>query len=155
MWMIITSGLPEEPDTSDWDALCSTPGPRSFLARLLEDRCGVDAGKATATVTSGVRYGDTEVSEGFAGTADAGYRFSEARSLESSMFDVRLTWTTYGVPGIDVQWSFSLEKAGQLGHCAFRNGTLRVRLENDAARATFVRLWHEVFARMPVFSPAD
>lgn len=154
-WLSVESGLPDEPDSSDWEAICSTPGPSTFLERLFQSAAGVGLSKGDARTESVDTVDEKEVSKGRCGGEKSGYLFTETRSRESSMFDMRLSWETYGLPGMEIRWEFSLEKAGQLGYCAFRNGTLQVRFDGGKARERFEAVWREVFGRAPVLGPVS
>ena len=151
--LTVAAGLPDEPDTSDVDALCSVPGPGSFFDRLF---ASLDAGvnRSNPVIESSTKDDDWEFTKGFCGRKDIGLRFAEARCSETSSINMRCTWVTYGLPGVQVRREFSLEKAGQLGFAAFRHNTLQVSFRDDTAQALFVEIWEQVFNRTPVFRTA-
>lgn len=149
--LTVAEGLPDEPDASDWDAVCSIPGPGSFFAKLFASLADASVHKSTAVIESSTQDDDWEISKGFCGQKDVGLRFQELRCLETSDVDMRCVWETYGLPGVQVRWEFFLEKAGQLGFAAFRHKTLQVNFRDDTAQAAFVEIWQEVFNRTPVF----
>ncbi|MDQ7778208.1 MAG: hypothetical protein RDV41_00670 [Planctomycetota bacterium] len=167
-WYVLVNGKPDEPDTSDWDALCNTPGPPSFLRELFNEF--LPAGTAEATVLTEEKADDeVRIARGYAGSPQAGYRWEETTCLETSMIPVSVKYETYGLPGLELQWSFSLDHAGQLGHCAFRHGALRVGIERQAGHRgeipsesaardplnRFMRVWRKVFGRDPVLQRED
>ncbi len=51
-WMLLANGAPDEPDTGDWDAICSTPGPRQIFAALFEELSSVGMPARTTTEVS-------------------------------------------------------------------------------------------------------
>ncbi len=122
-WMLLTNGAPDEPDTRDWNAICSTPGPRQIFAALFEDLAPEGMPERTTT----------EVSEDethrlhtiWLGTNVLGVKVTEVESPETTAFPMYCTWETFGLKGTKVIWKYSLEKAGQLGYSAFRNGNLK------------------------------
>lgn len=144
--LVLSGGLPEEPAKDAWSA----PGPGSFFRRLFEALAG--AGIEQREITEEKRGdGREREAKGFAGTREIGLRFVE-QYPESTMFDLRCQWETYGLPGVEARWEFSLGYAGQLGYCEFSHGKLVVRFADDRARERFEAVWREVFGRAPEFS---
>lgn len=149
--LTVAAGLPDEPDTSDMDALCGVPGPGSFFDRLFTSLADASIDRSNPVIESSTRDDDCEITKGFCGRKDVGLSFAELRNRETSSENMRLAWETYGLPGVQVCWEFYLEKAGQLGFAAFRHGTLQVSFRDDSAQALFVEIWEQVFNRTPVF----
>lgn len=149
--LTVAEGLPDEPNSSDADAVCSVPGPGSFFAKLFASQAGTSVHKSTAVIESLTHDDDWEISKGFCGRKDVGLRFEELRCLETSDVDLRCAWETYGLQGVQVRWEFFLDKAGQLGFAAFRHKTLQVSFRDNKAQAAFVEIWQDVFNRTPVF----
>lgn len=148
--LTVAEGLPDEPDASDADAICTVPGPGTFFDKLFASLTdGVDT--STPVIESSTREDEWEMTKGYCGRRDVGLRFSEVRCTETSSVNLRCLWETYGLPGVQVRWEFSLEKAGQLGFAAFRHQTLEVSFRDDTAQALFVEIWKRVFDRTPVF----
>jgi hypothetical protein len=150
-WLTVIAGLPDEPDTSDVDALCGGRGPGSFFDRLFASLADARVDRSNPVIESSTQDDDWEHTKGFCGRKDIGLRFEELRHRETSSVNMRLAWETYGLPGVQVRWEFDLEKAGQLGFAAFRHKTLQVSFRDDTAQALFVEIWEQVFNRTPVF----
>jgi hypothetical protein len=148
--MTVNEGLPQEPNASDYDEVCSLPGPRSFFRKLFLALSNVNIEKPCTVTETKTIPREEEVTKGFCGRKDIGLRFTEWRCLETSMVDMRCTWETYGLSGIDARWEFYLEKAGQLGYAAFRHKSLLVGFQEEHDRARFEEIWREVFGKSPV-----
>lgn len=148
-WMLLTNGAPDEPDTGDWDAICSTPGPRQIFAALFEDLAPDGMPERTMT----------EVSEDethrlhmiWLGTNVLGVKVTEVESPETTAFPMYCTWETFGLKGTKVIWKYSLEKAGQLGYSAFRNGILKCSFDAPADQQRFTEIWQRTIGKVPVF----
>jgi hypothetical protein len=149
--LTVAAGLPDEPDTSDMDALCGVPGPGSFFDRLFASLADASVDRSNPVIESLTQDDDWEITKGFCGRKDVGLRFEELRHRETSYMNMKLVWETYGLPGVQVRWEFYLKKAGQLGFAAFRHKTLQVSFRDDTAQALFVEIWEQVFNRTPVF----
>ena len=48
-------------------------------------------------------------------------------------------------------WKYSLEKAGQLGYSAFRNGDLKCNFNSPADQQRFTEIWRRTIGKVPVF----
>ena len=150
--LTVKQGLPDEPDSSDLDALCTTPGPGSFFTKLFVELGGTHADKSTAVIESSTRDDEWATTQGYCGTKDVGLRFEEMRCLETSDVAMRCTWESYGLPGMYIRWEFFLEKAGQLGFAAFRHNRLEVDFADEQQKAAFAEIWQQVFQRAPNFT---
>jgi hypothetical protein len=153
-WMRVKEGLPQEPNPSDYDEVCSLPGPFSFFQRLflLLSNVGINT-PGTVTETEITPMAEEEVTKGFYGREDIGLRFTARRSLETSLFGMWVSYETYGLPGIQVQWRFNLGKAGQLGYAAFSHESLEVGFQEEQDRVRFEEIWREVFGKKSVYEP--
>ncbi len=148
-WMLLANGAPDEPDTGDWDAICSTPGPRQVFATLFEE-LAPDGMPARTT---------TEVSEDethrlhtiWLGTNVLGVKVTEVESPETTAFPMHCTWETFGLKGMKVIWKYSLERAGQLGYSAFRHGALKCRFDTPVDQQRFTEIWQRAIGKVPVF----
>ena len=125
--MLLGNGAPDEPDTGDWDAICSTPGPRQIFAALFEELSSV--GMPARTTTEVSENETHRVHTIWLGTNVLGVKVTEVESPETTAFPMYCTWETFGLRGTKVIWKYSLEKAGQLGYSAFRNGDLTCNFE--------------------------
>jgi hypothetical protein len=150
-WMKVIEGLPSEPNPSDYDEVCSMPGPFSFFQRLFLLLSNVIIDMPGTVSETEIIPREAEVTKGFYGREDIGLRSTETRSLETSMFGMWLNYETYGLPGIQVQWRFTLEKAGQLGYAAFCHQSLMVGFQEDQDRVRFEEIWGEVFGKKPIY----
>ncbi len=151
----VTGGLPDEPDSSDLDAVCRVPGPASFFEALFAALAKIGVHKSTTVVESNSRDDDWEITKGYCGTKDVELRFEELRCLETSDVAMRCAWETRGLPGVEARWDFFLDKCGQIGFAAFSNNKLQVRFQDEKAKAAFTEVWKQVFNKTPVFSPAE
>jgi hypothetical protein len=124
-WMILTGGGPDEPDTGDWDAICSTPGPRQIFAALFEALA--PPGMPARTTTEVSEDETHRLHTIWLGTNALGVKVTEVESPETTAFPMHCTWETFGLRGTKVIWKYSLEKAGQ--RCS-----LKVRLRRPQRR---------------------
>src|SRR5262249_48372360 len=118
----LTAGAPDEPDSSDWDALCAgNPSPQQLfvalfdrIARGLPDQQPISLNEDHTHRVHTIWFGDHRY----------GIKVTEIASVETTDFPMGCTWETFGLPGMTVVWRFALAYAGQLGHCAFRQREL-------------------------------
>lgn len=148
----LSGGAPDEPDTGDWDAICSTPGPNRFFAALFPALTGEPM---PAEVSNESSEDDiTNVHTIWCGSEALGARVIEIECTETTAFMMHSRWETFGLPGVKALWQFSLDRAGQLGYCAFRHGSLECTFDSPAAQTRFTEVWRKVFDREPQFEPA-
>jgi hypothetical protein len=148
----LTDGAPDEPDSSDWDALCAgNPSPQQLfvalfdrIARGLPDRGPTEVDEDDTHRAHTTWFGD----------ARYGIKVTEIASVETTDFPMVCTWETFGLPGMAVVWRYALEYAGQLGHCAFRHRELMGDFDTAADQRRFTDVWREVIGKVPVFAPA-
>ena len=144
-------GAPDEPDTSDWNAICA-PGPEAFFEKLFHEVGGF--GLPASVVTSDNQDDPVRrVKTGWRGDKTLGAEITVVECPETSDFPVYCSWETHGLPGMTVKWDYALEYAGQLGHVAFRHRRLQCAFEGAADQERFSRIWHAVFGKMPRFAP--
>lgn len=148
-WMLLTNGAPDEPDTGDWDAICSTPGPRQIFAALFDDLTSV--GMPARTTTEISEDETHRVHSLWLGTNVLGVKVTEVESPETTSFPMYCTWETFGLRGTKVIWKFSLENAGQLGHSAFRNGNLKCNFDAPTDQLRFTEIWQRTIGKTPIF----
>ncbi len=147
----LISGTPDEPDTGDWDAICATPGPKNLFAALfLELAAGLPA-RSPAEVSEDDTH---RVHVIWFGNDAFGVLVTETASAETTAFPMSCTWETFGLPGMKVIWSYSLEHAGQLGYTAFRHGRLLCDFESAADERRFADIWQRVIGKAPEFTAA-
>lgn len=151
--LVLVGGIPDEPDHSDVDAICSSPGPNSLFQELYLTLRG--------PVLTPWEHLEEERTEdelnirAWSGTRTVGLEWLERKCLETSFVPVNIECITHGLPGMELRWHFALEYAGQLGHTAFRHQSLTARFENQQAYQRFSEVWRKVFARDPVFQVRD
>src|SRR5262249_15978831 len=144
-------GAPDEPDSSDWDALCAgNPSPQQLFVALFDRIArGLPDQQPTA-----LDEDDTHrVHTIWFGNRDYGIKVTEIASVETTDFPMLCTWETFGLPGMTVVWRYALEYAGQLGHCAFRQRSLVCEFDGDAEQRRFAEIWQAVIGKVPVFAP--
>jgi hypothetical protein len=152
-WFILVEGTSDEPSSSDWEEIASYPTPREFFYELFMEVCDIDVRKE-GRVTKEIHIpGEERIIRGFQGTEGVGFHWAEEECLETSMIPVHVRCETYGLPGMEIRWYYYREYAGQLGHAAFRNGSLTARFDNEEALAQFEGIWFRVFGKNPVFQP--
>jgi hypothetical protein len=133
MWLTISGGMLEGTREGTGHAF-----PYAVLDALLAEH-GL-AARSTVDQTEETPR-EERVVRGHVGTEAAGYRWIEATCLETSAIPVRAEIVAYGLPDLDLEWRFVLEKDGQLGFSDFRDRTLRVRFRSAAAEERFERAW--------------
>ena len=147
----LTGGAPDEPDSSDWDAICDAPGPRSLFASLFEEV----GGRALPA------QGEPETSEDashrvhiiWCGTPSYGVKVTEIESVETTAFPMICTRESFGLPGMKLTWKFELHYAGQLGYAVFRHRSLEVNFDGAADQKRFAEIWQRIYGRAPVLAP--
>ena len=147
----LIEGAPNEPDTSDWDAICETPGPQQVFHALFHDLagCGLPA-KTSNTVSEDSTH---RVHTIWCGTDKLGVKVTEIESPETSAFPMYCVWETFGLPGMKVVWNYSLEYAGQLGYVAFRHNRLECDFMSDSDLQRFVDVYNHAIGKTPIFEP--
>lgn len=149
-WLRLSGGIPPEPDTSDWDAVCAGPHVERFLAALLRELAGVEWG--AAQITREVEDDEWRLQEAWHGSETCMFEVRVHTCRATSDIPVACVWRTRGVPGMELLWEYGLEKAGQLGHCAYRHGRLKCRFEDAAAQMAFENAWRQVIGTQPHWS---
>lgn len=74
---------------------------------------------------------------GWRGSKALGAEVTVVNCLETSAFPAYCDWETFGLPGMKVTWEYALEKAGQLGHVAYRHRKLECTFERSSDRQRF------------------
>jgi hypothetical protein len=144
----LSGGMPDEPDTGDWDALCSTPGPHQLFAALfadlasgLPDRSTDKAGETDTHRVHTIWFGDEAL----------GVQVTETESIETTAFAMYCRWETFGLPGVKAVWRYALDRAGQLGYCAFRHRELVCDFDTSGDERRFCDIWRRVIGKAPEF----
>ena len=149
----LTEGMPDEPDTGDWDAICAAPSIEGFFRMLFREVTQQPMPDLTDQ-----RYEEKDgerVRISWYGDRSLGIEVSIVEILESSMFDLRCGWETHGLGGIKVTWQYALELAGQLGHVAYRHGRLECRFASEKDQEQFAAVWRKAIGKEPKFAPAS
>jgi hypothetical protein len=170
----LIEGAPDEPDTGDRDALCSTPGPNQFIETLFVEVASFALPRAMPIRPTGVGATWTRVKQvvlsrlGHAvpdqsadivthrwrrGSEARGVDIWERECTETTAFPMDCYWETHGLPGMDVRWNFSLEHAGQLGFAAYRHGRLICVFDDPTDQYRFAEVRRNDFGRTPRFGP--
>lgn len=148
-----------EPKASDWrefalpEGLAADPAyadsfmfcPRRFLQQLFAIMCDATEFSERVSEELVVPF-EKRVVTGFTGTSQVGYRWWTRKCLETSSFPLEIAVSTYGLPGIDLEWSYRLGYAGQAGHAHYQHVSLRVRFASPSAERFFVNFWREKIA---------
>lgn len=149
----LKSGAPDEPDTSDWDAICATPSVDDFFATLFHEvaNFGLPAAVTISEEEDDIR----KIQEGLRGSQALGVEITVVTCTETSDLPTVCTYETRGLPGMRVKWVYKLDYAGQLGHVAFRHVRLECEFDGPADEQRFAGIWRKVIGKEPVFEPAD
>ncbi len=147
------SGAPDEPDTSDWNAICATPSPSGFFAALFHEVAGL--GLPEAVITGEQEDDVRRIQTGWRGSQALGAEIVQISCTETSDLPTHCTWETHGLPGMKVKWAYDLEYAGQLGHVAFRHGRLECEFDGADDERRFAEIWRKVIGKEPIFETAD
>ncbi|HEV2965159.1 MAG TPA: hypothetical protein VG649_25260 [Candidatus Angelobacter sp.] len=145
----LIDGAPDAPDTSDWDAICSTPSPDSFFSQLFREVA--DFSLPEAKVVSDEADDIRQVQIGWRGNPELGAEIRVVTCTETSDLPVYCTWETHGLPGMQIKWHYALDYAGQLGHVAFRHIDLECIFDDSAYQRRFTAIWRHVIGKEPRF----
>ncbi len=148
-WMLLTNGAPDEPYSGDWDAICSTPGPRQVFAALFEELA--PDGMLARTTAEATEDETHRLHTIWLGTNALGVKVTEVESSETTAFLMYCIWETFGLKGMKVIWKYSPEKAGQLGYSAFRNGALKCSFDSPVDQQRFTEIRRRTIGKIPVF----
>jgi len=149
-WMLLTDGAPEEPDTGDWDALCATPGPQQVLAALFQELGHIGLPRSTSTE---VNEDETHrIHTIWLGTNMLGVKVTEIESPQTTAFFMYCTWETFGLVGMKLIWKFKLDRAGQLGYCAFRHEKLECAFDTVEDQQRFSEISQRIIGKVPIFT---
>ena len=149
----LKAGAPDEPDTSDWDAICATPRIEDFFAILFKEVA--DFNLPAPAMESDEEDSVRHIRVGWYGSKALGAKVTVVSCTETSAFPVYCDWETFGLPGMKLRWEYALEKAGQLGHVAFRHGQLECAFRSPADQQRFVDIWRQHIGKTPVFEPVE
>jgi hypothetical protein len=152
-WLRLMGGLPDEPNTGDWDAICAMPGIDDFFAILFKEIADFDLPEAV--IESDTEDSVRHVRVGWRGNKGLGAQIIVVNCTETSAFPVYCDWETFGLPGIKVRWEYALEKAGQLGHVAYRHGKLECTFDRPSDQQRFADIWQRHIGKIPVFELAE
>jgi hypothetical protein len=149
----LKAGAPDEPDTGDWNAICATPRIGDFFAILFKEVAEFNLPDPVIETDNedSVRH----VRVGRCGSQALGAEVMVVTCTETSDFPVHCNWETFGLPGMKVRWEYALEKAGQLGHVAYRHRTLECTFDSVSNQERFADIWRRHIGKTPVFEPAE
>ena len=152
-WKILVGGFVPEPEHGNLEQLTALPGPYRFLGNLFAAIADVDVKANRRETARKVSKEDGLAEYRFVcGTDRIGYEQSETRVLESSDFPMRVSISTFGLPGIALHWTFDLTYQGQLGHCGFEHRRLAVAFDNADSESRFCSLWTDLYGHPPEFT---
>lgn len=126
--------------------LKSDAGATTFLQVLFQDAYGVDVKVCTDRVAT-CQDGTEEVSER-CGTDEMGYLWTSFQDLDDRS-EYRMAILTYGLPDLELQWSYYLMKSGYIYR--FCHGHLRAFFASKISQHQFARIWKQVFLFKPIF----
>jgi hypothetical protein len=152
LWRL-KAGAPDEPDTGDWNAICSAPRIGDFFAILFQEVA--DFNLPEPVIESDSKDSLSHVRVGRRGSKELGAEITLVSCTETSAFPDYCKWETFGLPGMKVYWEYALEKAGQLGHVAYRHGKLECAFEDSADQRRFARIWQRQIGKTPVFERSE
>jgi hypothetical protein len=145
--------VPDEPDTDDWDAICATPRIEDFFVILFKEVANINL--PAPAIESDREDSVRHVRVDRYGTKALGVAVTFESSMESSAFPDYCDWETFGLPGMKVKWEYALQKAGQLGHVAYRHRKLECTFESSADELRFAEIWRRHIGKEPVFELAE
>jgi|GEM_PF-1271577 len=148
----LKDGAPDEPDTGDWDAICATPRIGDFFAILFKEVADFDLPEPV--IESEIEDPIRHVRTGWRGSKELGAEVTVVDCPETSDLPVYCDWETFGLPGMKVKWQYALEKAGQLGHVAYRHRKLECTFDGAAGQQRFAEIWRRVIGKTPLFESA-
>ncbi len=149
----LKDGAPDEPETGDWDAICATPRIEAFFAILFKEIA--DFSLPNLVIESDTEDSVQHVRVGWCGSEVLGAKVTVVNCTETTAFPVYCDWETFGLPGMKVRWEYALEKAGQLGHVAYRHRKLECTFEKSTDQQRFTEIWRRHVGKAPVFEPAE
>ena len=147
----LKDGAPDAPDTGDWDAICATPRIGDFFAILFKEVADFDLPAPVIESDGGDAVQRVRI--GRRGSETLGAEITVVDCPETSAFPVYCTWETFGLPGMKVKWEYALEKAGQLGHVAYRHRRLECTFDGPADQQRFSEIWRRHIGKAPTFEP--
>jgi hypothetical protein len=149
----LKDGAPDEPDTDNWDAISATPRIDDFFAILFKEVA--DFNLPAPVIESDNDDSVQRVRVGRRGSKALGAEVTVVNCTETSTFPVYCDWETFGLPGMKVRWEYALEKAGQLGHVAYRHRKLECTFDGLADQQRFSEIWRRHIGKTPAFEPAE
>ncbi|HET6844147.1 MAG TPA: hypothetical protein VFK06_21075 [Candidatus Angelobacter sp.] len=147
---LLQHGTPDEPDTGDWDAICSTPSISGFFEMLFHEIAGCTL--PGEIVTSEEEDSIRQIRQGWRGDRKLGVEIRVVSPVETSDLPVYCSWETHGLPGMKIKWDYKLDYAGQLGHVAFRHVRLEGDFDSAAGQQRFAVVWKKNGQRGGVYS---
>ena len=150
-WLILAKGAPTGARRIEELPLA---GAYRFLDELVRDFSDIDPRRCAADEENVVPRIERIVS-GFCGTEAAGYRWEEWYSLESSAVPAHCQVKSYGLSGLEVEWTFFLKQVGQAGYAGFVHLELRVLFLNLEARSRFEKIWKRTFGGNPTWTAEE
>ncbi|HIK32187.1 MAG TPA: hypothetical protein IGS17_12465 [Oscillatoriales cyanobacterium M59_W2019_021] len=124
----------------------SDAGATTFLRVLFQEVYGVDVSVCTDRVET-YHEGIEEVSER-CGTDEMGYLRTSFQDMDDRS-EYRVAILTYGLPDLEMQWSYYLIKSGYAYR--FCHGHLRVFFGTEISQYQLATIWKQVFHFEPNF----
>jgi hypothetical protein len=139
-WLGLVEGVPAMPQNA------AAPDAETFLRALFLRVCQIDVGQCNPGMET---QDDTHRTvQGHCGRQETGFRWTRTTQMEDSTTDHMLI-DTYGLPGIELRWSYLLYKSGY--DYRFSHLRLQVAFINDLVQAQFNQCWLDTFALPPIF----
>jgi len=149
----LKDGAPDSPDTSDWDAICSTPSPDTFFSQLFREVANFPLPEAK--VISEEEDDIRRIQIGWRGGSELGVQITVVSCTETTDLPVYCTWETFGLPAMKIKWHYEFDYAGQLGHVAFRHISLNCAFDGPTGQHRFAAIWRRIIGKEPAFEPAS
>jgi hypothetical protein len=124
----------------------SDPGAATFLQVLFMNLYEVDVKLCSDRIET--EDGSIQEVSGRCGTDEMGYIWTSYQDLNDRSEEY-IAILTYGLPDLELQWSYSLMKSGYAYR--FCHGHLRVFFQTEIVQQQLVAIWKQVFNFEPNF----
>lgn len=123
------------------------PDDETFLRTLFRNICNVDVSQCE--ILNEEKDGTTVLNiTGRCGTPNIGYSFKRTKYIDDSSEDIMLI-NTYGLPNIQLRWTYSLWKSGYTYR--FHHRRLEVAFTDTKGKELFEESWFQTFGLHPRF----
>src|SRR2546427_13207901 len=109
----LQSGAPDEPDTSDWDAICATPSVEGFFLTLFHEVANF--GLPAAVIVSGGEDDIRKIQKGLRGSQALGVEITVITCTGTSDLPTVCAFEARGLAGMNVKGDYKRDYAGQHG----------------------------------------